>query len=50
MYGVYGEIAYNWLYKKNNKASFISFALFVALNMNSSIAFNGEGIYDGTKQ
>ena len=50
MYGAYVEIAYNWLFKKSTQASFISFARFEALNMNSSIAANGEGIYDGTEQ
>ncbi len=49
MYGAYVEIAYNWLFKKSTRASFISFARFEALNMNSSIAKNGEGIYDGTE-
>jgi hypothetical protein len=50
MNGFYAEIAYNWLFKKQTKASFISFARFEALNMNSSIAANGEGIYDGTEK
>ncbi len=54
MYGAYVEIAYNWLFKEQirqkTKAAFISFARFEALNMNSSIAANGEGIYDGTEQ
>jgi hypothetical protein len=50
MYGAYAEIAYNWLFKKSTQASFISFARFEALNMNSSIAANGEGIYDGTEK
>jgi hypothetical protein len=49
MNGFYAEVAYNWLFKKNTKASFISFARFEALNMNASIAANGEGIYDGTE-
>jgi hypothetical protein len=49
MYGAYMEIAYNWLYKKSTKESFISFARFEALNMNSGIASNGKGIYDGTE-
>lgn len=49
MYGAYVEIAYNWLFKKSTKASFISFARFEALNMNSSIASGGKGIYDGTE-
>ena len=49
MYGTYVEIAYNWLFKKSMKASLISFARFEALNMNSSIASGGEGIYDGTE-
>ena len=50
MFGAYAEIAYNWLFKKSTKASFISFARFEALNMNASIASNGEGIYDGTEK
>jgi hypothetical protein len=49
MDGFYAELAYNWLFKKQTKASFISFVRFEALNMNSSIAANGEGIYDGTE-
>jgi hypothetical protein len=49
MYGFYGEVAYNWLFKKQTKASFITFARFEQLNMNSSIAANGQGIYDGTE-
>jgi hypothetical protein len=54
MYGAYVEIAYNWLFNQQTlqktKAGLISFARFEALNMNSSIAANGEGIYDGTEQ
>ena len=49
MYGTYAELAYNWLNKKPTKASFISFVRFEALNMNSSIAANGKGLYDGTE-
>ncbi|HEY2648977.1 MAG TPA: hypothetical protein VGI38_07270 [Puia sp.] len=49
MYGAYVEIAYNWLFKKSTNASFISFARFEALNMNSGIASEGKGIYDGTE-
>jgi hypothetical protein len=50
MYGVYTEIAYNWLFKESTKTSFISFARLEALNMNSGIASKGEGIYDGTEK
>jgi hypothetical protein len=50
MYGVYAEIAYNWLFTQSTKASFISFARLEALNMNSGIAGNGKGIYDGTEK
>jgi hypothetical protein len=54
MYGAYAEVAYNWLFNQQTlqqtKAGFISFVRFEALNMNSSIASNGEGIYDGTEQ
>jgi hypothetical protein len=49
MYGAYVEIAYNWLFKKATRAGFISFARFEALNMNSRIASDGKGIYDGTE-
>ena len=49
MYGLYMEVAYDWLFVKKSKASFISFVRFESLNMNSSIASNGEGIYDGTE-
>jgi hypothetical protein len=49
MNGFYAEVAYDWLFRKKSKAGFISFARFEALNMNSSIAANGEGIYDGTE-
>ena len=51
MYGLpMQKLAYNWLYKQHTKASFISFARFEALDMNSSIASNGEGVYDGTEK
>ncbi len=50
MFGAYAEIAYNWLFTQSTKASFISFARLEALNMNSSIADNGNGIYDGTEK
>ncbi|HVY75161.1 MAG TPA: hypothetical protein VG890_10045 [Puia sp.] len=48
MYGAYAELAYDWLYKRGKKAQLISFARFEALDMNSSIPANGDGIYDGT--
>jgi hypothetical protein len=54
MYGAFMEVAYNWLFNRQarnlSKASLISFARFEELNMNSSIAANGEGIYDGTEK
>ena len=54
MYGAFAEVAYNWLFNRQTrnqtKASFISFARFEVLNMNSGIAANGEGIYDGTEK
>jgi hypothetical protein len=54
MYGAYAEIAYNWLFNRQTlqqtKAGLISFVRFEALNMNATIASNGEGIYDGTEQ
>lgn len=50
MNGFYAELAYNWLFEKKTKASFISFTRLEVLNMNSSIAADGEGIYDGTEK
>jgi hypothetical protein len=50
MYGAYVEVAYNWLFKKSATASLISFARFEALDMNSGIADNGQGSYDGTEK
>jgi hypothetical protein len=50
MYGAYAELGYDWLYKKNKTAQFISFARFEALDMNASIPGNGNAIYDGTEK
>jgi hypothetical protein len=51
MYGAYAELAYNLLHKSTGtKASLIGFARFEALDMNSTIASSGEGIYDGTEK
>jgi len=50
MYGAYAELGYDWLYKKNKTAQFISFARFEALDMNASIPGNGDAIYDGTEK
>jgi hypothetical protein len=50
MYGAYAELGYDWLYKKNKTAQFISFVRFEALDMNASIPGNGDAIYDGTEK
>jgi hypothetical protein len=46
LYGAYAELGYDWLYKKQKKAQFITFARCELLDLNSSVA--PKGIYDGT--
>ena len=48
MYGAYAEIGYDWLYKKQNQSSFITFARYEYIDLNSSIPAPPKGIYDGT--
>lgn len=46
MYGAYAEIGYDWLFKKQKSAQFITFARCELLDLNSKIP--GNAIYDGT--
>jgi len=46
MYGAYAEVGYDWLYNKQKKAQFITFARCELLDLNSAIP--SKGIYDGT--
>lgn len=46
IYGAYGELVYDWLYNRKQKAQFISFARFDLIDMNAAIPANG--LHDGT--
>jgi hypothetical protein len=48
MYGGYAEIGYDWLFKKQQQVSFITFARFEALDLNASLPAPPKAIYDGT--
>ena len=48
MYGAYAEIGYDWLYKKQNQSSFVTFARYEYIDLNSSIPVPPKAIYDGT--
>ncbi len=48
MYGAYAEIGYDWFYKKQNQSSFVTFARYEYIDLNSSIPAPPKAIYDGT--
>jgi hypothetical protein len=48
LYGGYAEFGYDWLYTKQNKGSFITFARFEYMDLNASIPAPPKAIYDGT--
>ncbi len=50
MYGAYAEIGFDWLYKKQKAAQFITFARIEILDLNSSIPPPPKAIYDGTEK
>ncbi len=50
MYGAYAEVAYDWLYKKQKTAQFITFVRGEMLDLNSSLPPEPKGIYDGTQK
>ncbi|MEP6845192.1 MAG: hypothetical protein ABI861_04285 [Panacibacter sp.] len=50
MYGAYAELGFDWLYKKQKKAQFITFARAEMLDLNASIPAPPGAIYDGTEK
>jgi hypothetical protein len=50
MYGAYAEVAYDWLFKKQKTAQFITFVRGEMLDLNSSLPPEPKGIYDGTQK
>ncbi|CAN5416680.1 hypothetical protein BH10BAC2_BH10BAC2_18140 [soil metagenome] len=50
MYGAYAELGYDWLYKKQKQAQFITFARAEMLDLNASIPAPPKAIYDGTEK
>jgi len=48
IYGTYGELAYDWLYRQKKLAQFISFVRYEAFDLNASIPSNS--LYDGTEK
>lgn len=50
MYGAYAEAGYDWLYSKQGKEQFITFARLEVLDLNASIPSPPKGIYDGTQK
>ena len=50
MYGAYAELGYDWLYPKQKKAQFITFARFEMLDLNASVSAPPKAIYDGTEK
>jgi hypothetical protein len=50
IYGAYAEIGFDWLYKQQKKAQFITFARYEMLDLNASIPAPPKAIYDGTEK
>lgn len=48
MYGAYAEIGYDWMYKKQKQAQFITFARTEIIDLNASIPAGSKSIYDGS--
>jgi hypothetical protein len=48
IYGGYAELGYDWLYTKQNKGSFITFARYEYMDLNAGIPAPPKAIYDGT--
>jgi hypothetical protein len=48
MYGGYLEFAYDWLYKKQGKANFTTFARYEIFDLNAALPAPPKAIYDGT--
>jgi hypothetical protein len=50
MYGAYAEIAFDWLYKQQKKAQFITFVRGELLDLNSKLPPPPKAVYDGTQK
>ena len=50
MYGAYAELGFDWLYKKQKTAQFITFVRGEILDLNSNLPPEPKGIYDGTQK
>jgi hypothetical protein len=48
MYGAYAEVGYDWLFKKQQQSSFITFARYEVIDLNAAIPAPPKAIYDGT--
>ena len=48
MYGGYVELGYDWLYKEQKQAGFVTFARYECIDLNSAIPPPPKAIYDGT--
>jgi hypothetical protein len=48
VYGGYAEAGYDWLYKKQKQAAFITFVRYELVDLNASIPAPPKAIYDGT--
>lgn len=48
MYGGYVEVAYDWLYKKQQQHNFTTFARYEFFDLNAAIPAPPKAIYDGT--
>ena len=48
LYGGYAELGYDWLYTKQNKGSFITFARYEYMDLNAGIPAPPKAIHDGT--
>jgi hypothetical protein len=50
MYGVYAELGYDWLYRQQKTAQFITFVRCEMIDLNASIPAPPKAIYDGTEK
>jgi hypothetical protein len=48
MFGGYGELGYDWLYKKQKQPQFISFVRYEVIDLNAGLPAPPKAIYDGT--
>lgn len=50
MYGAYAELGYDWLYKQNKPAQFVTFVRAEMLDINANLPAAPKAIYDGTEK